>query len=115
MLVFGGKKICFIGVLSGQDGWHMRLQSSLRKADGVYIVTPHNVHFKYAKLALELGKPVFCEKAFTVTAEETDALIALAREKNLYLAEAPFWTSPFIRLPMLTVCGGCRCRLKATA
>jgi predicted dehydrogenase len=66
-----------------------------KDVDGVYIVTPHNVHFKYAKLALELGKPVFCEKAFTVTAEETDALIALAREKNLYLAEAMWtWFSP---------------------
>ena len=63
--------------------------------DGVYIVTPHNAHFRYAKLALELGKPVFCEKSFTVTAEETDQLIALAREKDLYLCEAMWtWFSP---------------------
>ena len=59
--------------------------------DAVYIVTPHNAHYRYVKLALELGKPVFCEKAFTVTAAETDELIALAKEKNLYLAEA-MWT-----------------------
>lgn len=59
--------------------------------DGVYIVTPHSSHYKYAKLALELGKPVFCEKAFTVTAKETDELIALAKEKKLYLCEA-MWT-----------------------
>ncbi len=59
--------------------------------DGVYIVTPHSSHYKYAKLALELGKPVFCEKAFTVTAKETDELIALAKEKNVYLCEA-MWT-----------------------
>lgn len=63
--------------------------------EGVYIVTPHNAHYRYAKLALELGKPVFCEKSFTVTAEETDHLIALAREKNLYLCEAMWtWFSP---------------------
>lgn len=63
--------------------------------EGVYIVTPHNAHFRYAKLALELGKPVFCEKAFTVTAEETDCLIDLAREKKLYLCEAMWtWFSP---------------------
>lgn len=63
--------------------------------DAVYIVTPHNAHFRYAKLALELGKPVFCEKAFTVTAQETDELIRLAREKNLFLAEAMWtWFSP---------------------
>lgn len=61
------------------------------RVDGVYIVTTHNAHYKFAKLALELGKPVFCEKAFTVTGVETDELIALAKEKKLYLAEA-MWT-----------------------
>ena len=59
--------------------------------DGVYIVTPHSSHYKYAKMSLELGKPVFCEKAFTVTSKETDELIALAKEKNIYLCEA-MWT-----------------------
>ncbi len=63
--------------------------------EGVYIVTPHNAHFRYAKLSLELGKPVFCEKAFTVTAKETQELINFAREKNLYLCEAMWtWFSP---------------------
>lgn len=63
--------------------------------DGVYIVTPHNAHYRYVKMALEIGKPVLCEKAFTVTAEETDELIALAREKGVYLAEAMWtWFSP---------------------
>ena len=50
--------------------------------EAVYIVTPHNAHFRYVKKALELGKPVFCEKAFTVTAEETDELIRIAGEKT---------------------------------
>ena len=59
--------------------------------DAVYVVTPHNAHYRFTKLSLELGRPVLCEKAFTVTAEETDALIALAKEKNLYLCEA-MWT-----------------------
>ena len=59
--------------------------------DAVYVVTTHNVHFRNTKKALELGKPVLCEKAFTVEAKETDELIALAKEKNLYLAEA-MWT-----------------------
>lgn len=63
--------------------------------DGVYIVTPHNVHYRYAKMALECGKPVFCEKPFTVSAAETDELIALAREKKIYLCEAMWtWFSP---------------------
>ncbi len=63
--------------------------------DGVYIVTPHNAHYRYAKLALESGKPVFCEKSFTVTASETDELIKIAREKKLFLCEAMWtWFSP---------------------
>ena len=64
---------------------------SAEGVEAVYIVTPHNAHYKYVKTALEMGKPVFCEKPFTVSAEETDELIALAKEKNLYLCEA-MWT-----------------------
>lgn len=59
--------------------------------DGVYIVTPHNAHYRYAVMALELGKPTLVEKAFTVTSAETDELISLARERGVYLAEA-MWT-----------------------
>ena len=63
--------------------------------DGVYVVTPHNAHHRFTKLALELGKPVLCEKAFTVTSMETEELISLAKEKNLYLCEAMWtWFSP---------------------
>lgn len=58
---------------------------------GVYIVTPHNAHFRYAKQAIELGKPVLCEKAFTVNSYETDELIAIAKAKGVYLCEA-MWT-----------------------
>ncbi|MCR5310605.1 MAG: Gfo/Idh/MocA family oxidoreductase [Lachnospiraceae bacterium] len=59
--------------------------------EGVYVVTPHNAHKRFVKLALELGKPVLCEKPFTVEAKDTDELIALSKEKNVYLCEA-MWT-----------------------
>ena len=59
--------------------------------DAVYVVTPHNSHYEYTKLALELGKSVLCEKPFTTDAEKAEELIALAKEKKLYLAEA-MWT-----------------------
>ncbi len=63
--------------------------------DGVYIVTPHNAHYDYAYQALQHGIPVLCEKAMTSRAEETEALFALAKEKNVYLAEAMWtWFSP---------------------
>lgn len=61
------------------------------RVDGVYIVTPHNSHYMYASIALKAGKPVLCEKAFTISAARTDELIDLAREKQVYLCEA-MWT-----------------------
>lgn len=63
--------------------------------DGVYIVTPHNSHFEYAKLALNCGKPVLCEKPFTVNTAQAKELISLAKDKNLYITEAMWtWFSP---------------------
>ncbi|MCF7816609.1 MAG: Gfo/Idh/MocA family oxidoreductase [Kiritimatiellales bacterium] len=59
--------------------------------DAIYIATTHNLHFENAKLCLENGKHVLCEKPFTVNAAQTEELIALAREKNLFLMEA-VWT-----------------------
>lgn len=47
--------------------------------DGVYIATPHNSHYQYARLALSLGKPVLCEKPITVTAREAEELFSLAQ------------------------------------
>ncbi len=54
----------------------------------VYIATTHNFHFENAKLCLENGKHVLCEKPFTVNAAQMVELIALAREKNLFMMEA---------------------------
>ena len=59
--------------------------------DGVYIVTPHTSHYEYAKLALECKKPVLLEKPFTVKASETKEIFELAKEKDIYIAEA-MWT-----------------------
>lgn len=59
--------------------------------DVVYVATPHPMHFGYASLALEHGKPVLVEKAFTMSAKEARDLVALARSKNLFLMEA-MWT-----------------------
>lgn len=61
------------------------------EAEGVYVVTPHNAHYRFVKMALDLNKPVLCEKAFTVTASEAEKLIKVAREKKIYLCEA-MWT-----------------------
>lgn len=57
----------------------------------VYIALPHSHHYRYAKLCLEAGKHVLCEKAFTVNARQARELCALAKEKGLLITEA-IWT-----------------------
>jgi predicted dehydrogenase len=56
--------------------------------DVVYVATPHALHHEHALLALEAGKPVLCEKAFTLTAREAEDLVRVARERRLFLMEA---------------------------
>lgn len=62
--------------------------------DIIYIATPHSHHYQNCMLALQHGKAVLCEKAFTVNAAQAKKLYSLAREKNLFLMEA-VWTRYF--------------------
>lgn len=61
------------------------------KVDLVYIATPHSHHEAHARLCLEQGKHVLCEKAFTANAAQAEEICAIAKEKGLLLAEA-IWT-----------------------
>lgn len=54
----------------------------------VYIATPHSEHKANAKLCLNHGKNVLCEKAFAVNEKEAEEMISLAREKGLLITEA---------------------------
>ncbi|WP_434352802.1 Gfo/Idh/MocA family oxidoreductase [Psychrobacter sp. HD31] len=56
--------------------------------DAVYIATPHETHFEYAKQALLAGKHVLCEKPITLKAEHLKELYDIADEKGLVLMEA---------------------------
>ena len=59
--------------------------------DLVYIATPHSHHHAHAMLALEHGKHVLVEKAFTANAAEAAGLLKTARTKGLFITEA-IWT-----------------------
>lgn len=59
--------------------------------DLVYIATPHSHHYEHAMLALEHGRHVLVEKAFTANAAQAEKLIATARAKGLFITEA-IWT-----------------------
>ncbi|MDQ0757250.1 Gfo/Idh/MocA family protein [Arthrobacter sp. B3I4] len=56
--------------------------------DVVYVATPHAQHHAIAKAALNAGKHVLCEKAFTINAREAAELVELARTRGLFLMEA---------------------------
>ncbi len=62
--------------------------------DVIYVATPHGCHGENTLLALAAGKPVLCEKPFTINAREAEQVIALARGKKLFLMEA-MWTRCF--------------------
>ncbi len=54
----------------------------------VYIATPHSHHAEQMKLCIEHGKAVLCEKAFTANLHQAEEVLALAKEKGVYVAEA---------------------------
>lgn len=54
----------------------------------VYIATPHSHHMEPAKLAINAGKPVLVEKAFSYNVKTAEEVIKLAREKKVFAGEA---------------------------
>lgn len=54
----------------------------------VYVATPHSHHYAHIMMALERGKPVLCEKAFTMNAEQAKKIRDFSREKGVFVAEA---------------------------
>ncbi len=61
------------------------------KLDVVYIASPHSFHFEQAKMCLDLGISVLCEKPVTIHSGQLKQLLALAVEKGLFFMEA-LWT-----------------------
>lgn len=61
------------------------------EVDAIYVATPHPFHHENALLALEAGKHVLVEKAFTMNATEAGDLVSVARGRGRFLMEA-MWT-----------------------
>jgi predicted dehydrogenase len=59
--------------------------------DLVYIATILPYHAEHMKLCLNYGKPVICEKPFTINASQAKDVLDLGSKKNLLVAEA-IWT-----------------------
>ena len=71
------------------DGLHgyQRLLAD-EAVDVVYVATPHAQHHQIVLAALNAGKHVLCEKAFTINAREAAELIEVAQSRKLFLMEA---------------------------
>ena len=59
--------------------------------EAVYVATPHSEHHDLALLAIEAGKHVLVEKAFTRNVTEAEEVFAAARERGVFVMEA-MWT-----------------------
>jgi len=59
--------------------------------EAVYVATPHSEHHEHALLAIEAGKHVLVEKAFTRNVTEAEEVFAAARERGVFVMEA-MWT-----------------------
>ena len=59
--------------------------------DVVYVASPHSEHHAQALLAIEAGKGVLVEKAFTRNATEAAEVVAAARRAGVFAMEA-MWT-----------------------
>ena len=57
----------------------------------VYIATPHSHHYEHMMLCIAYGKPILCEKAFTLNAQQAKKIQEAAAQKGVYVAEA-IWT-----------------------
>ena len=61
-------------------------EAESKRDDGIQfvsIVTPNNLHYKAAKVFLENGINVVCDKPVTIKSEEAEELKKIAKEKNL--------------------------------
>ena len=59
--------------------------------DLVYVGTPHSHHYDVTRQALMAGKPCLVEKAFMANYWQAEAVVQLARQRQVFLAEA-IWT-----------------------
>ncbi|MFT4218678.1 MAG: Gfo/Idh/MocA family oxidoreductase [Micropruina sp.] len=60
----------------------------LKHVDAIYVATPHDTHYDYAKQAIEAGVHVLCEKPMTLVKAQTEELFELAAKHEVVLLEA---------------------------
>ena len=79
-----------------------------KDVDLIYVATPHSHHFDVTREALLAGKPCLVEKAFMANHAQALEIVRLARERNIFLAEA-IWTryQPAVAIISELISSGC--------
>lgn len=73
----------------GCYGWNdPKLMLNSTEVDVIYIATPIGIHFSQAKLAIEAGKHVWCEKPLTCSYIDTQVLVSLSEKNDKVLTES---------------------------
>lgn len=73
---------------TGILNWTTNLDELAEAVNAVYIATPHETHYTYAKEMLLRGIHVLCEKPMVFSKAQAEELFALAEEKHCILMEA---------------------------
>jgi predicted dehydrogenase len=86
------------GIATAHEGYEALVADPA--VDIVYIATPHPFHAEQAALALNAGKHVLVEKAFTLNAVEAQGVVDLAESLGLVALEAMWtrWLPHMVRL-----------------
>src|SRR5262245_8730608 len=71
------------GISRAYGSWHEFAEDS--EVDVVYVATPHSAHFEATMLCLAAGRPVLCEKPFTLDLATATRLIEVARDHGVFL------------------------------
>jgi predicted dehydrogenase len=56
--------------------------------DVIYIASPHALHHEHTLLCLNHQKAVLCEKAFALNLRQAKEMVAVSRNKKVFLMEA---------------------------
>lgn len=69
------------------EAYYGGFEAFLKEVDAIYIASPHETHYEYARMAIENGRHVLCEKPLTFTVREAEELYTLAKERDVVLME----------------------------
>ncbi len=69
------------------EPYYEEFDEFLKQVNAIYIASPHETHYDYAKMAISRGRHVLCEKPLAFSVGQAEELYHLAKEKGVVLTE----------------------------